>query len=178
MPIYWDELKTWKNDNKIFIETGTMQGRCCDLALDAGYEELHTFEIDPIYYEFSSEKFKDNDKVNCYLGNSLDIMPEVLQKINGKLATYWLDSHFPTGYDINDIKFAPLIMELDIIKKYGNPNSSILVDDVRLFKGNKDAWGMPYTTQDVIDKLMEINPKYIIEFASGFCPEDILVAHV
>lgn len=177
MPIYWDELKTWKNNNKIFIETGTMEGYGCDKALEAGYEELHTFEIDPKYYDFSSKKFKDNNKIHCYLGNSVDILPEVLQKIK-KPATYWLDSHFPTGYDINDIKFAPLMLELDIIKKYGHPDSTILIDDVRLFKGNKDAWGMPYTTQDIINKLKEINPNYIIEFAPGFCPDDILVGHI
>ena len=70
---------------------------------------------------------------------------------------------------------SPILQELDQIKKHHIKSHTILIDDVRLFGTHE----FDYVTLDqIIDKILEINPSYKISFVPGYVNNDILVAQI
>lgn len=71
--------------------------------------------------------------------------------------------------------YSPVLQELEQIKKHPIKNHTILIDDVRLF----GTIEFDYVTLDqIIDKVLEINPNYNISFVPGYVQNDILVAQI
>lgn len=175
MPIYWNLLEEIKGDKKIYVETGSLEGNSVEKALEAKYDVLHTIDADPHYYNFCKDKFKNNGKVTCHLGNSTDVLKELLPTIKESCVIY-LDAHFGSEHG----EYTPLMSELNVIKDYGNKNNTIAIDDIRLLQGTGDQCQgqIPYTKQQIEDKLKEINPNYEISYHKGFVENDILVAKI
>ena len=79
--------------NPVFIETGSYVGDGIKAALDAGFKQVISIELSVFYYEACKERFKDDPRVFLYFGDSLIILPEILNGIS-KRCTFWLDGHF------------------------------------------------------------------------------------
>jgi len=173
MPIYSDVLKTWKMDSNTMVETGSYIGDGIAKGLAAGYDKIFSFEIIPENYHSCIERFKDKPEVNCFLGDSIKLLPGVLSNINERIV-FWLDSHF-VGETDSDLY--PIMNELKLIKNHFIKNHTILIDDVRLFADGKDP-GMPISIAEVKDFILTINPAYNFAYEDGFIDNDILVAYV
>lgn len=157
----------------ILVESGTCYGDGVQAALDAGYKEVHSYEVVADLYQKAVTRFADAKKVKLYLKSSKDMYSDIHQ-LEGKLV-FWLDGHYssgPTGYVD---KFCPLLEELDAIARLSRKDHTILVDDCRLL-GTADFNGV--TLAELKRKILSINPDYKFSQEDGHVPGDVLVAAV
>lgn len=156
--------------NYSFIETGSCEGNGIQQAIDAGYKDIHSIELDPRYYEKCMNRFKGNKSVHLYQGNSIIELPKVLKTMQER-CTIWLDGHFFEPENPQSV----ILEELVIIAMHFRKNHTILIDDVRLFQTE-----FKIKLQTVKNMLKLINPAYKIEtidgFDKGILHKDILVA--
>lgn len=149
---------------RIFVETGTFGGEGIQLALNAGFEVIYSMDIEPLFVKNARNRFENNPNVHLFLKNSGYELLEVIADINEPV-TFWLDAHngFPDPLAV-DVKNTPLLEELDQIKQHHIKNHTILIDDLHccgtlLFD--------LLTLQDIIKKVLEVNPEYTITFVDG-----------
>jgi hypothetical protein len=149
---YWDYyslFQKYKNDCSIFVETGTHLGESVEDALDLGFEKIISVELDDEYYNQCVNKFKDNPKITLLHGNSVELMPSMLNSVDKK-SLIFLDAH---GVDS-----MPIWMELALIGTHPIKNHTIIIDDMHTWFVN-DAEKIKYA-------LLKINPNYTIVIES------------
>lgn len=171
---------TPKNDtfkrylNPVFVETGTCRGNSVIRALASGFETIHSIELSPRLYYFSSKAFAQNPNVTIHHGDSGKILYDVIKDIDQPI-TFWLDAHYSGGETERGDVMTPLLAELDQIKNHPMKNHTILIDDMRCC-GTYDFEGL--SKDRIIQKLLEINPEYQFTYEDGYVANDILVARV
>lgn len=126
----------------IFIETGTGKGAGVQYASSFPFKALHTIEIIPELYGHCIDTIKD-PRINFHLGNSTEILKEILSKINkDDKILFWIDAHFP-GIDyglrgrtyVFDEFNMPLKQELTAITQVRDTSKdTFLIDDLRLYE--------------------------------------------
>lgn len=158
----------------IFIETGSFIGDGIQQALDAGFQEVHSIELFPQFYELCSERFAGDPRVHMHLGDSADMLKVVLAGIQEPV-TFWLDGHYSGEGTAMGKNSTPIFAELAAIAEHPIKTHTILIDDVRLF-GEKE---FDYISKkDVIKMIRSINPHYVIYYEDGYCKNDVLVAEI
>lgn len=163
-----------KYPNEFFVETGTHTGAGVQKALDAGFVNVRSIELAKHHYMNAKNRFKKNNNVRIYQGDSSRILGKVIEDINTPI-TFWLDGHYSAGDTAQGNTNSPILMELDQIANHPIKTHTILIDDVRCF----GTWDFDFVTLDeVVAKILEINPDYIISFEDGYLENDILVAHI
>lgn len=164
-------------DNKIFVETGTHQGKGVEVALAAGFEKIISIESDPDYFHRAVEKFKINTNVILVLGDGGIVLPQILEEINQQV-TFWLDAHYSVGESFHkDISSCPILDELSAVAEHDIKTHTILIDDMRYFRLGINQWNN-IKLADILVALKKINEKYVISYEKGSCEKDILVAKV
>lgn len=119
----------------VFIETGTNQG-LTPLALKDSFGQLYTIELDPTLHQRAQRMFRGITNVECLQGDSTDVLPAVLDKIDGP-ALVWLDGHYSGPGTAHGAESTPVREELAILFGDGRPHI-ILVDDARIFDGGPE----------------------------------------
>lgn len=173
-----DILKKYAS-NKIYIESGTGDGESVELALSAGFDRIITIEAAPRMFELACKRFANNEKVLCILGDSGVVLPEIIRSFKEPI-TFFLDAHWSIGEPElpEGVNKCPLLDDLIAIRNHSIKTHTILVDDVRYFRGSGIArWGN-ITIGSIIEIIMQINPDYRISFEDGFCENDVLVAMI
>jgi len=145
-------FKKYKGTHKLLLETGTHKGDGVQNALNTGFEEVISVEILPEYYEACIERFKGNDKIHLFLGDSNEKMEEMLELIK-EPSLIFLDGHFNNG--------DPLWKELEILKSHPIKTHTIIVDDMPNYFGNGEK---------VKEKILEINPNYVFTYEDSYNP--------
>lgn len=163
-----------KYPNNILVESGTYQGDGIQDALDAGFKNVISYEIAPQLFLQANNRFRNNPNVLIYMKPSQTMFDEI-KDINEPI-TFWLDGHYSTGNSATTFYqvYCPLLLELDQIAKHHIKTHTILIDDVRYF-GHPDFNYI--TKQEVIDKLLAINPNYQIRYENGVIENDVMVAY-
>lgn len=160
--------------NRVYVETGAWLGDSIQLALDAGFEEIHSIELDPEKVEHCRERFVCQP-VTIHHGDSALILLDVIKDINEPI-TFWLDSHSQLLEDEEKLANPfPLMAELGQIGKHAIRNHTILVDDF-LYMSHPDITG--WTRAYISSCIDWINPAYKIEYFANPIKYNILVAHV
>jgi len=119
--------------SKNFIETGTFQGDTIVKALECGFENIYSIEIDPKLHKNCQKRFADKSNVHLYLGDSHLIIPQILKNISAP-STFWLDAH-PNGVSSCVGKYkCPILSEINSILNH-NINHTLIIDDRHLFVG-------------------------------------------
>jgi hypothetical protein len=170
MSINKDVLIKYVCDN--FVETGTCNGETVQLALDCGYKNIYSVEIDPTLYGKCVKRFEGLSNVHLYLGDSFNVLPAILKDIDTK-ATFWLDAHI---LDVSTVKgkyACPIIPELNMIVEHSVIHN-ILVDDRRIFKDNGIAYWENVKEREIAEAILKTN-KYKISYEDGYTPKDIIV---
>jgi len=137
-----------KFEIKTFIETGTLWGDGVDYALDSGFENVISIEINEILANKAKQKYVNDSRVTIIHGSSCKVLESILSEINEPVL-FWLDAHFP-GADANldvykaDIDAAdnvPLELELAIISRRKHKDI-IICDDLWLYEDvPQSSWG-------------------------------------
>lgn len=165
--------------NKIYIETGTGDGESVEIARTAGFKRIITIEAAPRMFELACKRFAFADNILCVLGDSGSALPNILHSINEPI-TFFLDAHWSTGEPElpNGVSKCPILDDLIAIRNHSVKTHTILVDDIRLFRHRRvEQWGN-ISIGDILEVIMQINPKYHIWFEPGFTENDILVATI
>lgn len=189
MPINFD-LKKYLNE--VYLETGFYKGESLTNAINVGFKNIHSIEINEDFYNEGIQKFKKsglNSTVFLYNGTSRVLLKNILEKIDGKI-TFFLDAHDLDYKNTNkslysEVDNCPIIEEIDIIKNHHIKNHTIIIDDIRVFDG-LDNNGIPYSwakntnisSQVIKNKILEINSDYKFIFEKGIIDNDVLVAYV
>ena len=126
-----------------FVETGTGAAEVVrSISNLRPTLNVHTIEIIKEIYDRNIEAFKYLTNVNWHLGQSSEVMPEILPQLNGN-TLFWLDAHFPgadfglASYgDEQDLdKRLPLRSELELIVKGRDVSDDVFViDDLRVYE--------------------------------------------
>jgi len=167
--------------NHYFVETGSFSGDGIQKALEANcFNKIYSIEFDKIHINTCNTRFKENKNVKIIEGDSKNILWDIIKNLNRPI-TFWLDAHiYPPIFDGTDgNKNAPIIEELEQIKKHPIKTHTILIDDMSCC----GTLAFDYVTkQDLIKKIKEINPKYTITFIAGGdqdeVPDNILFAYI
>ena len=172
MPIKNNIFQKYKN-TECFFESGTHVGEGVQKALESGFKNIISVELAPNYYNHCVSKFKDNNYVKLFMGDTEDIMEQLISSINEPI-TFWLDGH-NSGADTAWGKHeSPLIQELEIIKRHPIKTHTLIIDDLR-------CWEKPhydFDKSDVLEFIKTINPDYEIVYEEGHIMDDILVAYI
>jgi hypothetical protein len=169
-----------------FFETGTYFGNGIQTAIDSGlFTFIYSVELDMDLAERAKELFEEKTDgtyfVTVYQGDSptsiANLGRECMELNDGRkeVATFWLDAHASGPLPGGESGGTPVLDELLMIKKYWSPQSTIMIDDVRLF-GSAEWSG--YELEDALKIIKEINPDYKIVYEDGEVEKDILVAYV
>lgn len=160
--------------HRYFVETGSYDGGGIALAVDAGFQEIHSIELAERYYKECMDRFAKHPNIHLWLGDSGKMLTQVIEKIDEPI-TFWLDAHWSDGATARGDSNTPILKELEAIQRHPVKTHTILIDDVRQF-GKWEHDFIPL--QAILQKLYEINPNYVITYEDGFRPKDILVAQV
>lgn len=160
--------------NRYFVETGSCIGSGIEMALQTGFSEIHSIELSPKFYNECREKFAPYSHVHLWFGDSSVVLPEVIGEIEEPI-TFWLDGHWSGGETAKGATNTPLLEELKAIGNHPIKTHTLLIDDVRCF-GTSHFDEIPLSK--IIEKILEINPDYLISYRNGFQANDILVAQV
>lgn len=160
-----DNVKPW------FVETGSYNGDGIQAAIDCGFPNIISIEVDPYNYELCQIRFKDNNNVRLVLGDSAVCLFDLIKDIKEPI-TFWLDAHSVGDKEpLGLVKF-PLLYEIYQIYESANNDPTIIIDDLRLFKG-------PSRDRDFneahITCFLYYN-EFDLQFVDGTEPKDILIA--
>jgi hypothetical protein len=111
------------------VETGTYRGDGTSVLAEL-FSTVHTIELSPKWYEFSSQRLAGFKNVVCHQGDSAEVLERLVSSIRGP-ATFFLDAHFAGGETARGKDEVPLLRELEVLsrRRYAD---LILIDDLRL----------------------------------------------
>ena len=153
----------------IFVETGTYKGEMIESVQDV-FEKIYSIELDKNLFERAREKFSNNSHIRVLEGDSGKILADILQDISDKKTLFWLDAHYSGGITASGEQETPVEKELQTILNAPHSGNVILVDDARLFIGDKDYPTItdlrkmilsrrPQVNIDIEDDIIQILPK-------------------
>lgn len=114
-----------------FVETGTLRGDTL-AAVREEFSALVSIELDHTLYKAAIRRFKGDDKISIYEGDSSTVLSSVLIKKDGPVV-FWLDGHYSGSGTAKGSQDCPIWRELDAIIARGNHRDVVLVDDARLY---------------------------------------------
>lgn len=162
--------------NKYFVETGTFGGDGIAKALAAGFQYVRSIEFDKAIFTGACRRFTNYPNVKIVQGSSANQLWNLIKDIEAPI-TFWLDAHiYPP---LSEGKNCPLIEELEQIRQHPIKNHTILIDDMHC--AGTAAFDF-LTKEDLIAKILEINPDYQISYVpggdEGEYPQNVMVAIV
>ena len=159
-------IKKYKGKTELFFETGTSKGDSTQTALEAGYDNIMTIELDPKTHFEAYRRFQGNDFVVCVLGDSVDILSKTVPLL--EIPTlFFLDAHLDCGAECT-----PMVKELEIISK-ASVEVTILIDDMRLL--GLLQWSS-VTLETLVSKVKELFPEHEIFFEANAHQHNDLMA--
>lgn len=166
-----DKILTDYGMGDTFIETGTHKGDGVIQALNAGFRKIYSIEIlaSSLKHACARKQIKKaikKGKVEILQGSSEKVLPDILPGIKGTI-TFWLDAHSNTD--------SVIYKELETIREYRDGTDVLLIDDVNMMPTDH-KWAKTVTLQDVVDRVLQVNPDYKISYVDGKRKKDILVA--
>ena len=170
-----DVLK--KYINSFFVETGTCTGDGVARALKCGFDHIYSIELYEEYYKQAFERFKGDSRVHLFKGDCMDVLPTIIPMIN-EPATFWLDAHVNGKKSPAwGKKACPILEEIDIIMKNHLFDKTIMIDDMRLFRGlGRNLWGC-ITDKDILNAFSKYGD-YKIGYEDGYKEKDIMVVEI
>lgn len=114
-----------------FIETGTYKGATSFWAAQH-FKKVYTIEIDEGISKETASKVDCPNNIEFLIGNSKDVLPELVENKLSGTCFFWLDGHWCMEAGGKEEE-CPLIAELEAIKSI--QNAIIFIDDARCFLG-------------------------------------------
>lgn len=131
--IKWYYLyRTIRDYDRVFlVESGTSHGDTVANLMEY-VDHIWTIEAWNEAFYFSQDRFKGMNKVDVLFGDSAEVLPKVLEKIDAP-AVFWLDAHYSGDGTAKLDKQTPIVAELEAIAAHNQPGDCIVIDDARGF---------------------------------------------
>lgn len=142
-------------DFDIFIETGSFVGETMDDIKNSFYKII-SIEITDKYFDYCRNKFINYSNIEIIHGDSLNVLPLLIEKYNNERIMFFLDAHYSAGDTGKNHLDVPLIEELKIINRDLKNSCLVIIDDADLF-----GWKHELLSWE------EINEKNILEEVKG-----------
>jgi hypothetical protein len=139
---------------KVFVETGTYRSETVRL-LRKHVDRCITIELDPALHAEAQAKMSAMDGIDLLLGNSGDLIPEVLKALN-QPALFWLDAHYSGAGTARGPEDTPILQELGAILRHPVEGHVVVIDDAREFIGAAD-----YPTMRTLARFVERHGYFI-----------------
>jgi hypothetical protein len=143
-------------DCEIFIETGTYLGDTI-WSQKGNFKKLISIELGKKLYMAAVKRFKMYPHIEIFWGNSGDLLYRIMPRISSR-ALLWLDGHYSGGITAKGKTECPVFRELDAIFSHNSLQHIIMIDDARLFIGQRDY----PTMNELKDYVKKRAPKYRI----------------
>jgi hypothetical protein len=150
--------------NDILIETGSGLGGGICFALKYGFKEIHSIEINQGNYDACVRIFKSKPNVHLYFGDSLEVLPKILSKIQSKV-TFLLDAHVMSLDQVHGKVVCPILEELKMIVNHSKSlgiKHSLLIDDAKLFNGSVECFDR-IKISDIEKTVLDIDSSYVLK---------------
>lgn len=121
---------------QVLIETGTYLGDTIFSQKD-NFKRIISIELSEILYKAAKRRFKKYSGIEILLGNSGELLPGIMPEITTR-ALLWLDGHYSGGLTAKGETESPVFKELNAIFSNNAPGHVVLIDDARLFIGERD----------------------------------------
>lgn len=105
------------------IETGTCLGATARL-FSLLFDQVHTIEVFEPNYQQARALLSNTPNVQCYLGNSEQVLETILPSLKDKPILFYLDAHWHSHW--------PLLNELEEISKTHRDNCIVVIDDFKV----------------------------------------------
>jgi hypothetical protein len=142
-PRFWEETGLDCRRYDTFVETGSYRGFTLDYMKDR-FRTLHSIELSRTWYDFCVARFAQFPHVHLYHGDSVELLPRILQGIDEPVIVF-LDAHYSGGGTAKTTASCdtPLLQELAYLKTR-TADDIIIVDDTSFFggKGGKEPEGV------------------------------------
>ncbi|REJ66420.1 MAG: hypothetical protein DWQ31_15270 [Planctomycetota bacterium] len=146
-----------------FVETGTFHGTTTRWASDH-FEIVHTIERAQGLYDLHSQELAKIEGVTPHLGDSRDVLPQIVRELGDRRAVHWLDGHWSGGETAGESDECPLLDELRCLS--GRADDILLIDDARLFMSAPPPPHEPAqwpTTAEICDALPKAAKRPIVQ---------------
>lgn len=107
----------------VAVETGTFRGNTTAY-FSLLFDEVYTVEVDRHTYQDTAHRLKEFSNVHCLFGNSVEVLADLLPKLEGKCVLFYLDAHREGG--------SPLRGELLEISNTHRDNCVVVIDDFKV----------------------------------------------
>jgi hypothetical protein len=142
---------------KAFIETGTFLGIMVN-SMKNEFVKVISIELSELLYLRAKKLFSHNKNIEILLGNSEELLPIAISNIK-QPCLFWLDGHYSGGITALASSETPIVKEITAILNHPVTNHILLIDDARLFTGQRD-----YPTIDELKELLDkLGVKYHFE---------------
>lgn len=189
MTIDFDLEQVRKRFNcKVYFETGLWDPTSevsSKKALRSGFDKVYCIELREKWIDLGKQVFKEQIESGRYklISDDSSNMKEHLDEdIRNNKTMFFLDAHVDNINIHNYKKLCPLIDELDAIKSLPRNDNIILIDDLRIIKmpfpWGEDSYGNINFLQEIINKILEINPEYKFATLNGHVEDDVLLAYI
>ena len=121
---------------RVFVETGTYLGDMV-AAVSSDFDKIYSTELSEDLFNRAANRFAGNDHITILHGDSVQVMPEILNHINIP-CLFWLNGHYSSGNTAKEKKEASILGELGLICMNPIKNHVVLIDDAHLFTGKND----------------------------------------
>jgi hypothetical protein len=183
----------FRGDRNVFVETGTYRGDAIQLALDTGFTEIYSMDIDVKNIDFVKSRFdlyRDRQgKIGARIqglvtGNSATHLRHMLRFVD-EPAVFWLDAH---AQHLEDEKPGPdpfpLLKELEQIKNHahalrehrGDNQSHVIIIDDMLHLTHPAITG--WRREDIEEAVLAVDERYKIQYFANPVKDSILVASI
>jgi hypothetical protein len=163
--------------NRYFVESGSYRGDAIQQALDAGFQQIRSMDIDGENVVFCHHRFDTyrgkHPNVFVRQGDSATHFYQLFGGIQEPI-TFWLDAHSQLFED--EIEMGnpfPLLKELEQIAAHPIKMHTILIDDI-LVLTHPDVTG--WSRQSIEQALQRINPDYQFKYVANPVKNNLLIA--
>lgn len=147
---------------EVFIETGTYLGNTSRWA-SKHFKEVYTIELSKELFAAAEHNLKNCSNVKVFQGNSVDVIPGILDDVGSRSALIWLDAHFSGDKTSGGQAESPLSKELKILMKKKNL-FHILIDDARFILSPLSSDPSEYPSLAELVGLVDVNRYSIFSF--------------
>lgn len=163
--------------NEVFVETGSYRGDGIAAAIEAGFKDIYSVDIDQANIDFCKSRFDQPGSIPPITYSCMDSgesLHELLRLIGDKSQiTFWLDAHSQL-FEGEEDNF-PLLKELEQIGRHPIKTHTIIIDDI-LVLTHPDVTGWSHATIEEV--ILKINPAYKFLYVANPIKNNILIAHL
>lgn len=163
-----DILRKYKKDFRIFFESGTNEGDSVQTALEAGFQQIYSIEIEIDIAARAIHRFREFPQVTIIRSSSVEALKLLLPDLYEPIF-FFLDGHPDCTNSIT-----PLLDEIGLIGSHPFKDT-ILADDMRLMGQAK--W-TTVTKQRIEEAVLRKGPYKIVYENNEHCPGDLFAAEV